>query len=1281
MLGPLEAFDDERRISLGGMKQRAFLAVLLLHPNALVSKDRLSDDLWGEEPPATATHSLEVYASSLRKALRRSREERPIITARSSGYILEVDPDDIDSVRFEQLSRDGRDALVCDDAAAASDQLRAALALWHGPALADFAYERFAQAEIARLDDLRIATVEDRIEADLRLGHHPELVGELRAHVADHPLRERLIGQLMLALYRSGRQSAALDVYRMARERLAEELGIDPGAELRSLETAILRQADDLMPTLRTPEAPEPILVGPEREVRKVVTAISTRVALVTPSGDSLDPERLRRILERTGAVVREATLRSDGQIGNVGGDVVLSLFGVPRVHEDDALRAVRAAAEIRDGMVALEREFADEDVSIVARSGIDTAEVVMGEESQLVAGGIEGSAGLLERAAEPGEILMSERTHRLVRDAVAAEAVERPAEPVAGRVFALVSITPYARGFAPRRRATLVDRDEELALLRRILERTVRTRACHLFTVVGTAGVGKSRLVEEFLAEAARSGSDVVTGHCLPFGDGITFWPIVEAVRAVAGIADSDGIDEARRKIDTLVSAEPDRRVVAERVAQVVGLSYAPLSPGETAQGVRRLLESLARERPLVLLVEDLHWAEPTLLDLIAGLIDRSSDAPILILCTARVEFLDEHRAWGGGKTNAGSVLLPPLSDDDGSELLRRLAGGSDLPADVASRILEVAEGNALFLEQTLSMLIDAGLLFSHGEGWTVVGDIAPIPIPPTIQALLAARLDQLTSQERSAIQRAAVIGKEFAPDDIAGLLRADEATSVDQLITSLVEKEWIRRDRNAVALPYRFRHVLMQGVAYDSIPKLVRAELHERFGDRLEATSGERIAEQEELIGHHLSTAVRYRRELNISDDVTIELARRAGRRLGAAGDRAFLRGDMPAAVSLLSSAASLLRVEDVERIRLLPRLGTAMVELGRFADADAMFDDAWERASAAGDVAIQAETLYYRSELRAWLGVFDPDQARMDAKAMIPALEEAGLHTSLARCWRVVAISSPTVEGYAEAAEHAMESARQAGDRLSELEILQNLADVALALDQPVQKGLDRCDELLAIADDDRVATAAIRVIGRGPLLAVAGRFEEARGEVGRALDTFEELGLALWLADAGTAASAEVELLAGNTVAAERWARQGLEALNSMGATGSAELHAGLLARALHEQGRFEDAEASIRTARARGMMTAASIEAMLMARRRSCEAAETLARSALDADLRMAQHNRLLVSLELAQTLYLCGHTEEAVTVANDVLDRAAGRGDVPSAGRARSLLVELAASR
>jgi class 3 adenylate cyclase len=509
---------------------------------------------------------------------------------------------------------------------------------------------------------------------------------------------------------------------------------------------------------------------APAREVRKTVTVLFSDVTGSTSLGERLDPEAVRRVMARWFEAARGVLERHGGTVEKFVGDAVMAVFGIPVLHEDDALRAVRAAADLRDELdrlnAGLER---DHGVQIEVRTGVNTGEVVAGEGQTLATGDAVNVAARLEQAAAPGEILLGARTLSLVRAAVEAEPVEPlalkgKAEPVPA--FRLKSVRRDAPGFARRLDAPMVGRDGELAQLAQAYRRAIEERAPYLFTVLGTAGIGKSRLTYEFLA-GVRAEATILRGRCLPYGDGITYWPLSEMLQEAAH-------HELRARLLELLAGEPDAELIAGRLAGTLGAAGPGATSEETAWAARKLFERLARERPLVIVFDDLHWGEPTLLDLVDHLIDWSRGAPILVLCLARPELLEVRPGWGGGKLNATSILLEPLSEEQAVELIEGLLGENPLDAVVRARIADAAEGNPLFVEQMLAMLREDG------------ADVE-LAVPPTIQALLAARLDRLGREERAVIGRASVEGKvfhrsavaELAPDELRGAVGATSSRS----------------------------------------------------------------------------------------------------------------------------------------------------------------------------------------------------------------------------------------------------------------------------------------------------------------------------------------------------------------------------------------------------------------------------------------------------------------------------------------------------------------------
>ena len=467
------------------------------------------------------------------------------------------------------------------------------------------------------------------------------------------------------------------------------------------------------------------------REMRKTVTVVFSDVIDSTPLGEALDAESYRRMLSRYFIEVSRVLEHHGGTVEKFIGDAVMAVFGIPVVHEDDALRAVRAVTELRESLHALNEELrAEFGMELRVRTGINTGEVVAGDPSEgqaFATGSAVATAQRLEAAASPGEILIGDSTYRLVREAVLVEPLEPlqlkgKAQPV--RAWRLLGVLTGAPAFARRLDAPMVGRDRELGRLRTAFEEAVRTRECRVINVIGTAGIGKSRLVKELLSSVDDEAS-VLTGRCLPYGKGITYWPLRDLVRRAAGEVSREGIER-------LVEGEPDASKVAARIAGAIGIAGSTSAPEETMWAVRRLLERLATDAPLVIAFDDLQWAEPTFLDLIEYLLGWIRDAPILIVCMARPDLLEQHPGWLGA-ARASAIVLDPLSEPEAEALLELLSGETELAADLFTQITEAAEGNPLYVEQMLAMLTENG---------STPHDLT---IPPTIHALLAARLDRL--------------------------------------------------------------------------------------------------------------------------------------------------------------------------------------------------------------------------------------------------------------------------------------------------------------------------------------------------------------------------------------------------------------------------------------------------------------------------------------------------------------------------------------------------------
>jgi DNA-binding SARP family transcriptional activator len=924
VLGPLEAIGPSGPIKIGSGLQRAILALLVLNVGETVSTDHLIDEVWGDDPPPSAQHAIGVHVSRLRRAL-----GVDCIESQPHGYRLRAEGSVIDLGRFQTLIVDASRAFAGGDPQAASDALAVGLALWRGPALGDLATSNAARAERARLDELRELALERRIDAELACGRHLELVPDLRRLVGEMPLREVFHARLMLALYRSGRQAEALEVYHRAREVLDRELGVDPGRELEALQRAVLDH-DTALDLAAAPgpvgvvdrsseQATLPIPPVPRsRDTRRTVTTLIADLSGSTLAGEPLDPESARVPLDRCFQELRPVLERHGGTVEQVVGDAVVAVFGMPLVHEDDALRAVRAAFEMRGVLAALSGRLETElGVRMTMRVGVNTGEVV-------VASGI-GSAGLvtgdavnvavrLQQAAGSGEILLGEGTHHLVRRAIDAEptgAIDPRRRSGPTRAFRLLAVTPGPTGHEQRFDSPLVGRERERGLLESAFKQATADETCQLFTLLGPAGVGKSRLVHEFL-RLVRPEAQVLRGRCPPYGERVTFWPVAETIKQAAGISDADTAAEVRAKIGALLGADQRGSAIADQVAAIIGLSETPSSSEETFLAIRSVYESIARVRPLAIVFDDAQWGEPFFLDLIEHLADASRGAPILLLVIARPELLDDRPGWAGGKLHATSVLLGPLNEVEVSRLVANLLGGSAASPAVERKITEAAEGNPLFVEEFLATLVEDGLVRRADDEWVGVADLATIATPASIKALLAARLDRLPITEREVLELAAVIGKTFTREAVEALVEPDALPEVARRLESVVRREIIRPDRSSPDIldAYRFRHILIRDAAYAALSKGERAELHERFADFQERAAGDRLSEYEEVIGYHLEQATHYRQGLGRNDERTRDLARRAAQLLGAAGIRAIQRGDGLASNRLLERCRAMWR-----------------------------------------------------------------------------------------------------------------------------------------------------------------------------------------------------------------------------------------------------------------------------------------------------------------------------------------------------------------------------------
>jgi class 3 adenylate cyclase/tetratricopeptide (TPR) repeat protein len=1002
---------------------------------------------------------------------------------------------------------------------------------------------------------------------------------------------------------------------------------------------------------------------------RKTVTVVFSDVAESTRLGSELDPEAVRSIMSRYFEAASGAIERHGGTVEKFIGDAVMAVFGIPTVHEDDALRAVRAVVEMRDAVDELNRELEREQgLQLRIRVGVNTGEVVAGDPADgqtLVTGDTVNVAARLEQAAGPGEILIGEMTRRLVQEAVSVE----PTGPLAlkgkedgVRSWRLLELIEGSDRPARSPDPPLVGRRAELARLIEAYESAVRDARPSLFTVLGGAGIGKSRLARELEASLA-DVAQVFTGRCLPYGDGITYWPLFEILRDLVG-----DVEDPKPAIARLVAGQEGADAIAERIAGVLGYSTEAGTAEETSWAVRRLFESLARERPLVVVFEDLHWSEPTLLDLIEYIADWSHDVPLFLLGLARPELLEKRPRWGSGEQDA-SLLLEPLTAAESDALIDSLQGETTFPPETRRRVAVTAEGNPLYVEQMVAMLAEGDPLEE---------------IPPTIQGLLAARLDRLSPEERAVIERACVVGKRFWTAAVAGLSPESARDSVAANLKHLVRKDFIGPDDRPVVPGeegFRFRHQLIRDAAYNGIPKGERAGLHERFARLIEERAGANVVEVEEILGYHLEQAVRYRMELGRPDEHVAALADEAAERLASAGGRAHARGDAAAAASLLGRAAALLAEGAPARAKLVGELGSALVLAGDFAEADVVLTEAIEAGAASDDRRLELHAALERAFLRALTAREGVEELRRVAEQALPELDQLGDELGLAKAWRRIADVHWMVNQWSEQAqalEQALVHAKRAGDDREAAGALMRMPMSLYYGPMPVPDATARAEAILQSAQGARVVQSTALVCLAG-LHAMSGRFDDARPLLAQGRAISDELGFRVWVAGFSLAAG-DIEMLAGDPVAAERELRRGYEALEAMGERGLLATVAAELARAVSAQRRHEEAEhlTQVSEELARPLDVAAqvswrTVRATCIAAAGKLAEAEALARDALQAAEQTDDLNRQArVLVDLADIVRHAGRDAEAISLEERALDLYERKGNVVSAGKVRS---------
>ena len=971
-----------------------------------------------------------------------------------------------------------------------------------------------------------------------------------------------------------------------------------------------------------------PLHAEQAREQRKVVTVLFCDLVGSTALGESTDPEALRARMRRYFEDLRLIIERHGGTVEKFVGDAVMAVFGIPVSHEDDALRAVRAASEMRDAICTH---------GLDARIGINTGEVVVGGEGEtLVTGDAVNVAARLEQAAANGEALIGAETRALVRDAVRVEPVapltlKGKSGPV--EAFRLLEVISDAAPLARHPETPLVGRERERQRLWRDYEDAVADSTCRLFTLLGPAGIGKSRLVTDFLGRVGDS-ADVLRGRCLSYGEGITYWPLVEILIAI-------GI-------------EPD---------SVIGTS-----PPETQLAFRRLLEARAAECPQVVVIDDLQWAEGVFVDLVEHVADYSRDAPIFLLCVARTELLDARPGWGGGKMNATSLLLEPLGADECAELMDRLATDALLDPKLRERITIASAGNPLYVEEMLAMVRE------HGDG--------DIVVPPTIHALLQARIDSLEGDVRVVMERGSVEGEVFHRGAVAELAPDLVRSDVGSHLATLVRKELIRS--TAPTFPedegFRFRHLLIRDAAYESLPKATRAELHERFANWL-ATHD--LIEGDEIVGYHLEQAHRYRSELDAMDPALPGLAARVSDHLASAGRAAMDRGDFNAGRTLYRRATAILAEDDPIRLALAPDLSIALLESEDLDEART----ALAQARLASDPVTAAIATIVENSIDFFGGgsiPLDMRFARLEDAYRV--LTGANHDEGLGYYWWSLAGEkwvSLRAEETAVACERGLEHFRRAGVYRRTDDLLWWIRSAYVFGPTLVPEAIERVRALQREAGDSMALQAgAATTLGR--LLAMQGDFEKARELFVFGQDFYRSAGMAVSAAGV-TLHGAWIEHHAGDQAAEEEHLRQGVAELRALGNQAFFSTVAVRLAQLLYTQARFDEARdmcAVVREASPAddliNFVFADAIEGCLLSHDDRHEEAEARIRRAVEAvettDFFFARAD---VRLLHAETLSRAGDAAAASHAAAFTLAIFDEKGDLTGAARARERLADL----
>jgi class 3 adenylate cyclase/tetratricopeptide (TPR) repeat protein len=1005
-------------------------------------------------------------------------------------------------------------------------------------------------------------------------------------------------------------------------------------------------------------------------ERRKTATLLFCDVAGSTALAERVDPEAVRELMGAYFEEMRAAIELHGGTVEKFIGDAVVGVFGVPVAHEDDALRAVRAGADMQHRLLSLNGELDRRyGVQLAIRIGVNTGEVAVGgliSSDDFVAGDAVNVAARLEQAASPGEILLGEATHMLIARSVDAE----PLSPLAAKgkaadlhAYRLVRLREQDDA-ADSRRLPFVGREAERKTLGALVERVRSTSTPSRALVVGEAGVGKSRLVEAVL-EPLRSDVRVLSVRCLPYGKGATYFPVVQLLRQAAGIGESQDASQVHDLIGAVLADVPDGQSAAALLAQVMGLGEGAASTDEIAWAVRRLVEALAADGPLVLLIDDVQWAQEAFVELVAGIAERAR-GPVLVLCLARPEFAAGRTDW------PPDVRLRPLSGVESEQLIERLAEAVPLAAESRTRFLAAAGGNPLFLTELVAY----------------AGAVGETPdVPPTLEALLTARLDARPQEERRTLECAAVEGQLFHRGAVVMLAAPEGEPAIDGSLERLVEDALIRVARSSFdnETAFEFHHLLVRDAAYRGTPKRRRAELHLMFASWLEEKLGARVVEVAEIVAYHLEQACRLRGELGPLDEKTRDVSARAAALLDGAARRSLAHGDAVSALGLLTRAVGLAR-DPSTRIDLSLRRGVAAYEAAEFELSEEVLAATAAQAEVAGldAVAMRAglELAFMRFRVRPTGTSEALRRAGAEALQTFARREDAD---GLAFAYSVLAFERWNALRCAES-EELLEQALVHAERSRDERLI---AWQLISLSRAVAFGPRHADVAAA-----RIADLVARGRSIGPVSeanlktklciveATLGHADEARALARDSISTLTEVAATEALAGALQYAGL-AELMLGEPVRAEKLLRQSLERAGQIGERGVGSTTATLLGRALVDLGELDDAERfaslGLEWASEDDLVThmyARCVRALVLAARGDLEAARTDALAAVDLSSTSDLVNQRGDALrDLAYVLRATGDAPGAQRAAENAYACYLDKGNLGAAERVAALAV------